>query len=42
MDSNSFGERFFFNFKNEVQQGKVEISQINPIIKPLCIVHFLF
>ena len=44
MDSNSFSERFFFNFKNEVQQGKVETmaSQSNPIIKPLWIVHFLF
>ena len=43
MDSNSFSERFFFfNFKNEVQEGKVETSQINPLIKPLWIVHFLF
>ena len=42
MDSNSFSERFFFNFKNEVQQGKVETSQINPLIKPRWIVHFLF
>ena len=32
MDSISFSESFFLNFKNKVQEGKVETSQINPLI----------